>query len=88
MKTFKVCDLIEEVNRINRLSTCDPAMRMGWNTLLEHVLVETGNWEGYRYLTSGGVPFGQLPGKEEKDGKLTFPDESRRYYCVSNELHK
>ena len=46
-KTFKVENLINEVNRLNVESTCDPKLRIGWNSLLETVLFETDNYKGY-----------------------------------------
>ena len=87
-KTFKVNEFRDWVNERNRTSTCAPEIRQGWNTALENVLHDTGNYRGYGYLTEDEVPAGQRPGirqtlpyDQRKPGyKPSFPDESRRYY--------
>ena len=77
-KTIKIAELIALVNTRNRISTCAPHMRKGWNMLLEEVLHEANVYCGYSYLTD--VPAGQLPGVTGEPGTFTFPDESRRRY--------
>jgi len=85
MKTIKVADLIAIVNRRNRTSTCSPLVRMGWNSLLEEVLVETGNYAGFLLLSPDEVPEDEKPGivivpNVEEDTEVSYPDESRRKY--------
>jgi len=81
-KTFKVAELVTIVNVRNKLSTCEPEVRRGWNALLEIVLHETGNYEGFGFLNSTLVPPGHKPGitTDPETGAHTFPDETRRYY--------
>lgn len=103
-KTFDIINLIDEINRRNMGSTCAPEVRTGWNIMLEHILHETGNYRGYRYLELSEVPAGHLPGiiwgKDEKRTDYpksieslqrntnTFPDESRRAYYYTSEIAK
>jgi hypothetical protein len=81
-KTCYVRDLIEEVNRRNSVSTCPPDVRSGWNSLLDGVLHETGNYRGYTYLEARHVPVGQAPGVLRTETGNVFPDESRRNYIM------
>jgi hypothetical protein len=76
-----IAKLVEIVNRRNRVSTCSAKMRAGWNDLLEHILMLTDTYGGYRYLTD--VPTGHKPGyAKDQTGKNIFPDETRREYYV------
>jgi hypothetical protein len=81
-KTFLVEALKRKVNHRNRTSTCTAAARDGWNSVLSDVLMETGNYKGFRYLTQEEVPPGYEPGGiwHEDPTKRLFPDESRREY--------
>lgn len=93
-KTIPVEDLVKEINRRNRLSTCSPDKRDGWNCMLEHILHATNNYKGFGYLLSNDVPEGHAPGiKEfrgnypkglEQDNSDAFEgcDETRRRYNV------
>jgi len=81
-KTFSVEALKRKVNHRNKESTCVAATRDGWNSVLEDVLLETGNYNGFRYLKQEEVPPGRLPGIvwHEDPKKRLFPDEGRREY--------
>lgn len=90
-KTVSIADLLSEVNRRNKQSTCSADVRDGWNSLLETVLHNANLYEGYGYLSQEEVPPGEKPGidKHCRDGAPTrerFPDESRRHYYVSRIL--
>lgn len=87
-KTLVIRDLIEEVNRRNRESTCEPAVRMGWNMLLEGVMIGAEVYSGFSYLTADQVPTGCLPGviPDPKGTDHKFPDESRRQYYTHTYL--
>ncbi len=85
-KTIKVADLIAEVNRRNRESTCSPEARNGWNNLLEGFLHATDNYNGFGYLKAGEVPAGELPGIKGEPESFTFPDESRKRYYANPRL--
>lgn len=49
-KTIKIRDLILEVNRRNRESTCSAEVRRGWNTLLADILCDNNVYAGYGYV--------------------------------------
>jgi hypothetical protein len=61
-KTIKVTDLLDKVNDILATTTCNQDIRQGAINLLEHVLHETGNYRGFRYLDADEVPNGEKPG--------------------------
>lgn len=85
-KTIKVETIVDMVNIRNATSTCSKQERQGWNILLESILHDTGNYEGFRYLDKSEVPEKQLPGIvyiKSEDGKsqiAEFPDDTRRFY--------
>lgn len=60
--TVRVCDILELVNRRNRTGTQTPEQREGANCLLESILHETGNYNGFGYLGACSVPPGFWPG--------------------------
>ena len=49
-KTFDIAELLYTVNTRNQTSTCDPAVRQGWNSLLESVLHSSDLYDGYDYI--------------------------------------
>ena len=61
-KTFNVADLTAMVNQMCAQSTCSRDIRQGAMNVLEQVLHSTGNYHGFRYLTSKDVPDGGKPG--------------------------
>ena len=79
-KTIEVNKIIDFVNSRNKKSTCSKDTRIGWNELLEQIIMETDNYNGFRYLTFDDVEHGQLPGINYGRDKTTFPDDSRRQY--------
>jgi hypothetical protein len=84
-KTFNVAQLVETVNRRNRHSNCTPDVRQGWNSLLEEVLLEAGQYKGYNYLRFDDVAEDVLPGiilNHRGEGEHEFPDETRRFYYL------
>jgi hypothetical protein len=83
--TFRVDDLKDTINKCLRESTCSPLERDAMSSILESVLMDSGNYRGFRYLTYSEVPLGCEPGIEEQQGSdgilsFTYPDESRRKY--------
>jgi len=81
-RTCHIAELIEDVNHRNRVSTCAPEVRDGWNALLESIMHAANVYAGWRHLNRREVPAGKLPGVEGDPGERRFPDESRRvYYC-------
>jgi hypothetical protein len=61
-KTVKVKDLVEQINRKNKTSTCDRRVRQGWNALLEDILHTTGNYQGFNYYSDVDLADGLTPG--------------------------
>jgi len=65
-KNIAIRDLIDLVNRKNRISFCSPETRAGWNSLLDEVLHNANVYRGFRYLSADEVPAGHLPGIVEE----------------------
>lgn len=73
-KTFNVDEFKELVN--NTLATTvetEIQYRYGIIAALEHVLHETGNYKGFRYLSKREVPWG-IPGINEPIEDLSYED--------------
>ncbi len=73
-KTINVEWVKSRVDKMNRESSCEPKVREGWNHLLEEILMETENYNGFRYLNIDEIR-GDGPEKGHK-----VPDETRRKY--------
>jgi hypothetical protein len=84
--TVSIKGLIEQVNAQNRLSTCAPQVREGWNSILEGVLHAGNVYAGFGYLTHAEVPSGHPAGIVHEDDGVVFPDETRRYYIIHRAL--
>jgi hypothetical protein len=93
-KTVQLGTLIEEINSRNRLSTCSPDVRKGWNALLDSVLIGANVYAGFGYLSPKDVPKGQLPGitrplaSGQHVDKANFPDDSRIVFYVDKALQE
>lgn len=76
-KTFEVDTLRQMVNSRLEQSTCSPNERLAMASVLEQVLMATGNYRGYNLLRSE-----YLPAEEQTDGKVIRDDadNSRRRY--------
>jgi len=61
-KTVNVRNLIEKVNHKNKVSTCDPLVRQGWNSLLEDILHQTDNYNGFNYYYESDLAPNTTPG--------------------------
>ena len=88
-KTVDVAYLIETVNRVCRESGGSAEAlgnRMGMCSLLEGVLMVSGNYKGFRYLTKDEVPQMCKPGinliTEPNTVEMKFKDtdDTRREY--------
>ena len=85
-KTFNVAGFKELVN--NTLATTGEGemhYRYGIIDALEHVLHETGNYKGFRYLSKDEVPHGRpginLPVENHTmEERFNDTDLTRRYY--------
>lgn len=83
-KTFDVAALLKESNRLLALPDNEHVnadWRRGVATSLEHVLLATGNYEGFNYLDwlNGGYEKWVADGKPV-DTRPYLGDESRRVY--------
>lgn len=60
-------------NRSDRLTAC---------SILESILMDTGNYKGFQYLLASDLPEGVDPGiiPDYRTGKHVYPDDSRRRY--------
>lgn len=93
-KTIDLATMIQKVNERNKLSTCAPDVRRGWNDLLETLLLESGQYDGFSYLSRSEVPPGQAPGvlverltsNYTVEERFTGCDETRRHYHASYAL--
>ena len=79
-KTISVDLVVDKANAMLATSTCSAEVRQGVINLLEDILMETGNYKGFRYLLQDEVPAKQLPGVNyenglpHKDYELRFKD--------------
>ena len=85
-RTVSIKGLIEQVNAQNRLSTCHPQVREGWNSLLESVLHAGNVYKGFSYLSRSDVPEGHPAGIVKEGEGYVFPDETRRFYFIARSL--
>lgn len=94
-KTINVADLTHTANNLLRVSTCEPGIRKGIMNMIEHVLHETGNYRGFRYLMHNEVPAGNhRPGinydpttnmpYEDMGSRFGGTDNTRVQYTVDN----
>ena len=76
-KTLNVKALVAYGNQMLRDSVTDQGHRRGIQTMVEQVLMESGNYKGFRHLTKDEVPQGHVPGiYMDVDGKM-LPDTER-----------
>ena len=66
-KTIKVEKIRTQINSMIAGSTCSPDGRQGMIQVLESILHESGNYNGFRYLLPDEVPAGELPGINRVD---------------------
>ena len=68
-KTVKLKEIVDLVNERNKKSTCDPKTRQGWNSLLEQLLMQADNYQGFRLLEQNEVPENHKPAKLTKESQ-------------------
>lgn len=85
-KNISIVQLVETVNNMLATSVCDISTRYGMITLLEKVLMDTGNYKGYGYLSAFDAPGMITPGVRFIGPELTADfdntDPTRRRYSV------
>ena len=83
-KTVDVDALRIKVNSMLANSTGSISERIGMFQVLEDVLLDSGNYKGFRYLTEAEVPEGFKPGinsdSDNSDTKFTNCDSTRIHY--------
>ena len=95
-KTVKVYDLIQWINAGLANEHRTVGQRQTLCTVADHVLMSSGNYEGFSYLSEDEVPEGHLPGIRKahfdphatidamtgrySDGRFTNVDYTRRAY--------
>jgi hypothetical protein len=61
-KTINVAKVKDRINELVAKSTCSPDIRQGALNVLEWMLHETDNYNGYKFLEAADVPEGEKPG--------------------------
>jgi hypothetical protein len=79
-KTFKIEDLVDRVNYLNKESVCSPEVREGWNAILQDILHQCDAYAGFNYLGQSEVPIGQAPGVIYKLAGHIYPDSTRVHW--------
>jgi len=74
--TIRVDDVLTEVNRRLEVSTCSPEVRQGMASVLEWILMETGNYGGFGYLPSAGLSHEECEGLAISP-RVVLADDSR-----------
>lgn len=83
-KTIAVAELVEHANKILHESTdAFRDQRKGLQTFVEDILMQTGNYKGFNYLTpsmskpgnSVGILFDETPAREH-----VYPDPTRVFF--------
>lgn len=75
-KTIEVQKLLEICNKLLKDTVAAPDFRSGVMVVMEHMLHETGNYKGFRYLVLTEVPLGERPGiRQDHYGEiLPYPE--------------
>lgn len=80
-KTFEVESLKEQANSFF-LNSCNDfaAQRKAIQSFTSDILMQTGNYRGFGYLTKNDVKEGSTFGIDRTNLPVTFPDESRIFF--------
>lgn len=78
-RTFNIDKIIEIVNRRNLLSTCDPKVREGWNSLLGEILHQANRYNGYHYYSDKTLSQELIPGVRTDDNGIPLEDYEERF---------
>jgi hypothetical protein len=80
-KTFEVDSLKEQANRFFLNSANDfSSQRKTLQYFVGDILMQTGNYRGFGYLTKNDVKEGSTFGIDRDTVPSTFPDESRIFF--------
>ena len=78
-KTFQVEEVKSKFNDMLKNGTQSKEERYGLISALEMILKDSGNYNGFMYLSERDVPKDELPGIRENND-FTNTDETRRKY--------
>ena len=83
-KTFEVADIRKVANDVLRTSSNGSKdYRYGVLAMIERILMDSGNYHGFMYLSEKDLPEGALPGIRSDVPNIEqfdFTDETRRKY--------
>jgi hypothetical protein len=79
-KTVNVNCLREAANNMLATSTSSPEFRLGICVMIEQVLLDSDNYNGFRYLSEKEVPVGGDSGICLAEETNFVNDRSRRFY--------
>lgn len=82
-KTVSVDVIKAQCNLILRTSEMSAAYRQGIAEVVSSILMDTGNYRGFRYLHQGEVPAGHEPGinpSDDYDERFAGTDPTRIQY--------
>ena len=89
-KTFEVETIREIANEMLKYESAfirddDPRFRAGVSALLEKILMESRNYNGFRYLDKGELPEGSTPGirwseNDSYEERFADTDNTRVHY--------
>jgi len=82
-KTVSVDMIKAQCNLIFRTNQMSPAYRQGISELVSNILMDTGNYRGFRYLHQDEVPEDELPGiypSDNYDKRFEGTDPTRIQY--------
>lgn len=85
-KTVSVEKMINKINTTLKFSIDSPEQRKGVMQIAETMLLASGNYNGYRYLTEDEVPIGELPGERvsgPQTDRFENTDSTRVEYAFS-----
>jgi hypothetical protein len=84
-KTFDVQEFKTSINRMLAGSVISPEGRKSMMIVLEDVLMQTGNYKGYRYLGENEVPFGHPPGINNSAYEITDKPSTEDLFFLTDD---
>ena len=81
-KTISVAQLVNETNLRNKVSSCAPEIRQGWNHMLESILHDSGNYQGFGFYTQSDLAKDITPGIWRDGDRFKDTDSTRIYFYL------
>lgn len=87
-KTVNVDILVDKANAMLSDSKMSPDFRKGVMVMVEAILSESNNYDGFRYLREHEVPDGEKAGIifDPVNFNHEYPDETRRQYYLGGRM--